>query len=407
MKDKKVLNSLIYALIIGIICGIAGVIMNYLLKWTGQLRGSMGFYVQLAVMVALGPVVAGCYKWLGTPDFKATDAVVQSARDGQEFPLKTSLSAAVGLLLTCLTESSGVKEGSSFQVGAPIAHWIGKKLNIEAPERRLLTMCAIAAGFASILGTPFFAAFLAAEVAFNKIEIKNLPYTIVSAAAAYLICYVTKAPVLRYATIDFGVEYGALDIVKFVAIAAVAGALGRFFLHALGWTGKLTGMLKNPYVRILVGGAVGAVLCILLKTQVYLSGGNIVAPALKGEGNWYDFLLKMFFLLLMSKVGYKTGFLPQNIAIGGAFGGAAALLLGADPAIGAAAGMIGFVGGVTCCPIAALALACDMFKFNGMGFVLWILFAGVGTLCGGFHGYYSTRKAPAVKADGAAKAEKK
>ena len=138
MKDKKVLNSLIYALIIGIICGIAGVIMNYLLKWTGQLRGSMGFYVQLAVMVALGPVVAGCYKWLGTPDFKATDAVVQSARDGQEFPLKTSLSAAVGLLLTCLTESSGVKEGSSFQVGAPIAHWIGKKLNIEAPERRLL-----------------------------------------------------------------------------------------------------------------------------------------------------------------------------------------------------------------------------------------------------------------------------
>jgi H+/Cl- antiporter ClcA len=147
-------------------------------------------------------------------------------------------------------------------------------------------------------------------------------------------------------------------------------------------------------VRILVGGAIGAVLCILLKTQVYLSAGNIVAPAINGEGNWYDFILKMFFLLLMSKVGYKTGFLPQNIAIGGAFGGTVALLLGANPAIGVAAGMVGFVGGVTCCPIAALALACDMFKFDGMGFVLWILFAGVGTLCGGFHGYYSTKKAP-------------
>ena len=406
MKDKKVVNSLIYALIIGIVCGAVGVLMNYLLKWTGQLRGSLGFYVQLAVMVVLGPVVAGCYKWLGTPDFKATDAVVQSARDGQEFPVKTSLSAAVGLLLTCLTESSGVKEGSSFQVGAPIAHWLGKKLNIEAPERRLLTMCAIAAGFASVLGTPFFAAFIAAEVAFNKIEIKNLPYTIVSSAVAYLLCWLTKAPKLRY-SIDFGVEYGALDIVKFVAIAAVAGALGRFFLHALGWTGKLTGKLKNPYVRILVGGAIGAAVCILLKTQLYLSGGNIVAPALKGEGNWYDFILKMVFLLWMSKVGYKTGLLPQNIAIGGAFGGTAALLLGANPAIGAAAGMIGFVGGVTCCPIAALALACDMFSvtsnFSGMGFVLWILFAGLGTLCGGFHGYYSTKKAPAPKAE----AEKK
>ena len=36
--------------------------------------------------------------------------------------------------------------------------------------------------------------------------------------------------------------------------------------------------------------------------------------------------------------------------------------------------------------------------FSSMGFVLWILFAGLGTLCGGFHGYYSTKKAPAPKA---------
>ena len=391
VMNKKVVNSLIYALVIGIICGIVGVAFNYAIKYISALRGSFSIYVALAVMVVLGPVIAGCYKWMGAPGFKATDGVVQAARDGQEFDIKVSPAAAAGLLLTCLAESAGCKEGGSFQIGAPIAHWIGRKLAIPAPERRLLTMCAIAAGFASVLGAPIFAAFIAAEVAFNKLEIKYLPYTAVSAAAAFLINYVTKAPKLRYA-IDFGVDYGAMDVVKLVLIAAVAGALGRFFLHLLGWTGKLTGKIENPYIRIVAGGLIASAVILLLKTQVYLSAGNVVSAAIAGTGNWYDFILKILFLAFLCKCGYKTGLLPQNIAIGGAFGGTAALLLGVNPALGVAAGMVGIVGGVSCCPVATLALGLDMFGFKGI--LLCALFAGIGTLCGGFHGYYSTKKAP-------------
>ena len=391
MDRKKVLNSLIYALVIGIICGIVGTAFNFIIKYVSSFRASLGFYPALIVMVALGPVIAGCYKWLGAHNFKATDGVVQAARDGQEFDIKDSLAAAAGLILTCMAESAGCKEGGSFQIGAPIAHWIGRKLAIPAPERRQLTMCAIAAGFASVLGAPIFAAVIAAEVAFNKLEVKYLPYTIVSAGSAFLINYVTKAPKLRYA-IDFGTEYGALDILQLILIAAAAGALGRLFLHILGWMGKLMGLIKNPYIRIVVGGAVAAALLIPLGTQVYLSAGNVITAALAGEGHWYDFILKIFFLAFLSKSGYKTGLLPQNITIGGAFGGTAALLLGVDPALAVAAGMVGMVGGVSCCPLAALALSVDMFGYKGL--LLCALFAGIGTLCGGFHGYYSTKKAP-------------
>lgn len=390
MKNK-VINSLIYALVIGIVCGIVGTAFNFAIKYIGVFRGSLPLYVQLIIMVALGPVIAGCYKWMGAPGFKATDGVVQAARDGQEFDIKVSPAAAAGLLLTCMAESAGCKEGGSFQIGAPIAHWIGRKLAIPAPERRQLTMCAIAAGFASVLGAPLFAAFIAAEVAFNKLEVKYLPYTAVSAAAAYLINFVTKAPKLKYA-IDFTTEYGALDVLKLVVIAAAAGALGRFFLHLLGWTGKLTGKIGNPYIRIVAGGAIAAVVLAIMGTGIYLSAGNVIPAAIAGTGNWYDFILKIIFLAFLCKCGYKTGLLPQNITIGGAFGGTAALLLGVNPALGVAAGMVGIVGGVSCCPIAALALACDMFGFKGI--LLCALFAGVGTLCGGFHGYYSTKKAP-------------
>ena len=117
---KKVLNAVIYALVIGIICGCAGVIFNYLIKYTAKLRGSIPFYWQLAVMLVLGLVIVSVNKWCKISSFKATDGVVQAARDGSEFELKISPVAALGLVLTCLAESAACKEGGSFQIGAPL-----------------------------------------------------------------------------------------------------------------------------------------------------------------------------------------------------------------------------------------------------------------------------------------------
>ena len=77
--------------------------------------------------------------------------------------IKVTPAAFIGLWLTGLAESSGTKEGGSFQIGAPIALWLGRKLSIEAPAKKQLIMCAVAAGFAAILGLPFFGAVLAAE----------------------------------------------------------------------------------------------------------------------------------------------------------------------------------------------------------------------------------------------------
>ena len=392
MKDsKKVINGLIYALVIGIICGAVGVAYNYLIKYTGVLRGKFPIWLAMVVMLILGPVIIRVNKWFKVKDFKATEGIIQAIRDDSDLDIKITPAAVVGLALTCLAESSGCKEGGSFQIGAPIAHWIGRKLNIEAPEKRILTMCAVAAGFAAILGLPFFGAVLAAEVAFNRLEVKYLPYTAVSAAASYLLMLLCKAPKLRYA-VDFSAPGPFLHMLGFAVIAAVAGLLGRAFLYILDYAGKGTGLVKNTDVRVVAGGLIAAVRVLIINSQVYLSGGNVISAALAGTGNWYDFILKIFFLALLSKVGYKTGLLPQTIVIGGAFGGAVAALAGIDPAIGAAAGIVGIVGGVSCCPAATFFLGLNLFKFSWQGIIFCAVFAALGVICGGNHAYYANKK---------------
>ncbi len=387
---KKVLNGLAYALIIGIICGAVSIAFNYAIKYTGVLRGKLPILWAMVLMVVLGPVIVSINKWFRVKDFKATEGIIQAIRDDSDLDIKITPAAFIGLVLTSLAESSGTKEGGSFQVGAPVAHWIGRKLSLEVPEKKLLTMCAVAAGFAGILGLPFFGAVLAAEVAFNRLEARYLPYTAVSAAASYALAVLLKAPKLRY-SIDFSFSEPVLHIVGFVAVAAVAGALGRLMLYIFDWAGKGTGIIKNSYIKVIVFGVVGAALVLLLGTQVYLSGGNVVTAALKGEGNWYDFLLKIFFLALLSKAGYKVGMLPQTITIGGAFGGIAAVLLGIDPAMAVAAGMVGIVGGVSFCPAATFFLGVNMFGFTWQGIIYSALFAAVGSLCGGRHAYYANK----------------
>lgn len=395
MKDKKaVVNGLIYALLIGIFCGAAGIAFNYAVKYTAALRGKFPILVAMIVMLVLGPVIVGINKWFKVPGFKATEGVIQAIRDDADMDIKVTPAAFIGLWLTGLAESSGTKEGGSFQIGAPIALWLGRKLSIEAPAKKQLIMCAVAAGFAAILGLPFFGAVLAAEVAFNKLEIKYLPYTAVSAAVSYALAVLLKAPRLRYA-VKFSFNVPVLHLLGFVVIAAVAGALGRLLLYIMDWAGKGTGIIKNANVRVLVFGAVGAALVLLLNTQVYLSGGNVITAALAGNSNWYDFILKIFFLALLSKAGYKTGLLPQTIVIGGAFGGIAAVLLGIDPAMAVAAGMVGIVGGVSFCPAATFFLGMNMFGFSWQGIIFCAVFAVLGTLCGGRHAYYAN-KIPSV-----------
>ena len=395
MKDKKaIVNGLIYALIIGIICGAVGVGYNYLIKYIGVARGQLPIIWAMVVMVVLGPVIININKWCKVPGFKATEGIIQSIRDDSDLDIKITPAAILGLALTSLAESSGCKEGGSFWIGSPIAQWIGRKLSLTPPEKKVLTMCAIAAGFSAILGLPFFGAVLAAEVAFNRLEARYLPYTAVSAAVSYALMVVCKAPKLRYA-ISFSFSEPVLHIIGIVAIAAVAGALGRLFLYILDWAGKGTGLIKNAYVKVIVFGVIGAALVLLLGTQVYLSGGNVITAAIKGEGNWYDFLLKIFFLAMLSKAGYKTGLLPQTIVIGGAFGSIVGVLLGIDPAMCVAAGMVGIVGGVTCCPAATFFLGVNMFGFTWQGILYSALFAAVGTLCGGRHSYY-TNKMPKI-----------
>ena len=84
-----------------------------------------------------------------------------------------------------------------------------------------------------------------------------------------------------------------------------------------------------------------------------------------------------------------------TIFVGGTLGGAISLVLGLNPAFGAAVGITALFCGVTNAPFATTVLACEMFGIEGVGYYLIasaISFALSGNAC-----LYKGRKLPFVE----------
>ena len=104
----------------------------------------------------------------------------------------------------------------------------------------------------------------------------------------------------------------------------------------------------------------------IFSTADYLGAGiNLIEKSMLGEIPGYAFLVKILLTALTLGVGFKGGEIVPTLAVGAAFGGAVAEVLGVNPALGAALGMTSLFCGATDCPLATLLLSFELFGYQG------------------------------------------
>ena len=109
-------------------------------------------------------------------------------------------------------------------------------------------------------------------------------------------------------------------------------------------------------------GAVIAVLTLLVGDQRYNGAGmDMALGAVGGKADWYDFLMKLLFTAVTLSAGFKGGEIVPTFCVGATFGCVLGGLLGLDPGIAAAMGLVGLFCGVTNSPIASIFLSIEMF----------------------------------------------
>lgn len=374
--------------LIGIVGGFLGAGFHHALSFVTQTRGQ---YPWVLYLLPLGGLLTlGIYRWLGLKNNRGTNEVIDAVlNDGY---VKPTIAPAI-FLSTAITHflgGSAGREGAALQLGGASASLLGRLFHLKENEQAVVTMAGMAAVFSGLFGTPLTATLFTMEFASVG--------TIFS--PALLPCYLSALTASQLSAVlgthpeTFPLAAASLTLVsgiQLVALAILVGIVGIlmcFTLHEGEHLAKR--LLPNSVVRIVVGALAVIGMTLLAGDQRYNgSGMEMAMQAVGGSAQWYDFLLKLLFTAVTLSAGFKGGEIVPTFCIGATFGCAAGGMLGLDPGLAGAMGLVGLFCCVTNSPLAAIALSVEMFGSSNLP--MFALVCVIGFVVSGNWGLYSSQ----------------
>ena len=379
---------LLLGTLIGAIGGGIGALFAHSISYATDLRGGNGWLVWLLPLGGL--ISVGIYQLLRVYG-AGTNQVLESVRSEKKVPVLLAPAIFLGTVISHLLGASAGREGAALQLGGGIASFVGRLLRLNQGDRHILTLCGMSAFFSALFGTPLGAFVFALEVvSVGTVNLAAVFPCVVAALAAFLVSGALGVVPERFDLPQLsGFE---LDTVWRVAIIAIVAAIvSMLFCRGLHYTERLfLKLFKNPYLRVAVGGTLILLLTLIFGTDYNGGGMEIVHGLFKGNSvGWEAFLLKLSFTCITVAAGFKGGEIVPSFFIGSTLGFTLAAVVGINPALGAAVGMIALFCGVTNCPLATLFLAVEL--FDGQGILYFALSVAIAFLLSGSASLYTAQ----------------
>jgi H+/Cl- antiporter ClcA len=238
-----------------------------------------------------------------------TNLVLESVEQGKTVPFRMAPMIFAATVLTHFGGGSAGREGAALQLGGSIAQTIGKAFKLDEKNTKIMIMCGMAAGFSSLFGTPLAATVFAIEVVtVGVVHYSALVPCAIASLTAFEVAHLCGGHAESFPVHnipEFALK-GALLIGLLALLCALLSVVFCKTLHEAEHLYKK--YIKNPYIRIFVGGVLVIILAKLLGTTDYLGGGmNIVERAVEGEVIWCAFILKLLFTAVSLGAGFKGG----------------------------------------------------------------------------------------------------
>lgn len=386
---KSFIKWVLLGSLMGILGGLLGALFHHALHGVTHVRQLHPWLIFL--LPAGGLLSVALYRLLGLRSNRGTNEIIDAVLDGQH--VKPQIAPAIfaaAAITHCLGGSAG-REGAALQLGGSTASLLGRIFRLKKNDRKVLIMSGMSAVFAGLFGTPLTATLFCME--FESVGTLFSP--------ALLPCYLAAFVASRVSgTLGVHAETAFLETVtalswqnvwKFILLAVLLAGLGiamcQFFHKMEHWAKRF---IKNDWLRIALGGALILGMTLLVGDHRYNGAGmDMALQAVAGKADWYDFALKMLFTAITLAAGFKGGEIVPTFCIGATFGCLVGMLLGLDPGMAAALGLVGLFCCATNSPFASIVLSVEMF---GSGNVH--LFALVCVICfvlSGKIGLYSSQ----------------
>ncbi len=341
-------------------------------RWLILLLGPAGFAVGLLYHHAGRTVEAG------------NNLILEEVHSRRAtIPLRMTPLILLGTFLTHLFGGSAGREGTAIQTGASLADQMAKPLRLSAPDRRILLMAGISAGFASVFGTPLAGAVFGLEVlSIGSLSYEGLVPCFIAAFAGDL---TTRAWGARHTI--YAVEAVPPVSVRGVLAAAAAGIIFGLVAAAFAWATHRVGTLfkqriRYPPLRPFFGGLAVSAAVFATGTTKYIGLGiPTIVAAFHQQLPWYDFAAKFAFTVATLAAGFKGGEVTPLFFIGATLGNALSHGLPLPASLLAAMGFVGVFAGAANTPIASTLMAVELFgseagAYAGIACVLSYLVSG-------------------------------
>ena len=378
------------SLLMGALGGVVGAGFSHLISYVTDVRVNNEWLLYLLPMG--GIVIVFIYRLLNV-EHQGTNQVFEAVRSEKQVPFTLAPAITLGAGITHLLGGSAGKEGAALQLGGSIATVVGKVFSADEKDRHILTISGMAAVFAAVFGTPLGAAVFSVEVvSVGYISLSALYPSFMSALVAYLVALRLGVHPERF-NIDIVPEITVESLGKVVVAAGIAAVVSIVFCLAMKHShNAFERYIRNPYIRVVVGGAVIIALTFIVGNKDYNGTGmHIIEGIFHGaEISKWAFLLKIVFTAITMGCGFRGGEIVPTLFIGATLGFTIADVMSMPVAFCTAIGMVTLFASVTNCPIATVFLAVELFGAEGLLYYALAIF--VAFVLSGYFSLYAGQR---------------
>lgn len=387
-----VVKWVVSAAALGVLCGLVGTVFHKTIDLATETR--MEHLWLLWLLPVAGVVTLLCYRLCKVDLSTGTNLVLQTTVTDERIPILLAPLIFIGTTLSHLCGASVGREGAALQLGGSIGHNFARLLRFSEDDRKVLSLCGMAACFAALFGTPFTAAVFVLEVvAVGLVHYNAFLPCVISAYAAALTAKMLGVSPMSFTPAEGIPEFTAVTALQVLALGVLVGLLGIVFCLSLHRAGHYTAKwLKNPYLRIGLGGLLMAVVTVVFHWYDYAGAGTQVIAAAINEGTVVPaaFFIKLMLTSLCVGVGFRGGEIVPTMFVGATFGCLVGPLLGLPAGFSAALCLIALFCSVVNCPIASAILAVELFGTAQLP--LFVIALAAAFVVSGYFGLYSSQK---------------
>jgi H+/Cl- antiporter ClcA len=356
------------SVITGVIVGTGTSLFIHVLEFSTGKTAHMPLWLQM-LFLPIGGMLNGLIIYYGyrNASKEKKDSVIAAVHEQHGImPYKTLPLKPIAAIITLSSGGSAGKEGPCSHIGGTLASWFGHLIRLNPELQKRIVACGVSAGFASVFGTPIAGAIYGVEI----LTIGRLRYDFIFPA---IIAGVTSFEISKL----WGVSYGYYPIgashfsdgifIKILIIGMIAGLVAWLFIELFEQARTFFQWLQQkaqiwPPFMPMIGGLILSVLILFIPRDYLGLSLPIMDQALAGEHVPYlSFLWKSLLVAITLGSGFYGGIVTPQFVIGALTGNVFAFLLGVDPALGAAVGMVSVVAAASNTPLAAIFMGYELF----------------------------------------------